>query len=306
MGLILDNTSYQITALLFYSKGEIIQMEIALESTVITHGFPYPENIEIALRLEQVAKENGCQPKTIGIISGEVKIGLTENEIRNLANHENVIKSGVRELPYVISKKLWASTTVSGTIRLAANNSIKVFATGGIGGVHHGKWDVSQDIIELARTRIIVISAGPKSILDLPNTSEMLETFGVLTVGYQTDEMPAFYSRHSGIGILPVDSADEIVRIYNTMDSMGLEGSLLVFNPIPKEYELSEGEVNDWVRKADHELREKNISGKQVTPFLLKELANLSGGRTIQSNKRLLENNVSLGCEILSSLAGSY
>lgn len=278
-------------------------MEIALESTVFTHGFPYPHNIEIALRLEQVAKDNGCQPRTIGIINGEPKIGLSEKEINDLANHENVIKAGVRELPYVIGKNLWASTTVSATMRLAVMHSIKAFATGGIGGVHHGKWDVSQDIMELSRTRIIVISAGPKSILDLAITSEMLETFGVLTVGFKTDEMPAFYSRHSGIQILPVDTTDEVVNIFRSMDSVGMESGLLVFNPIPAEYEIPDDLVQDWVAKAEEDLRKNHILSKQVTPFLLQKLAEYSEGRTVQSNKMLLENNVLLGCEILKALA---
>ena len=274
-------------------------MEIALESTVFTHGFPYPHNIEIAMRLEQVAKDNGCQPGTIGIINGEPKIGLSEKEINDLVNHENVIKAGVRELPYIIGKDLWASTTVSATMRLAANHSIKVFATGGIGGVHHGSWDVSQDIIELSRTRIIVISAGPKSILDIAITSEMLETFSVLTVGFKTDEMPAFYSRHSGIHILSVDTIDEILNIYHSMDSIGIESGLLVFNPIPEEYEIPADLVKDWVDRAEEDLGKNNISGKEVTPFLLQKLAEYSNGRSIESNKMLLENNVLLGCKIL-------
>ncbi len=278
-------------------------MEIALESTVFTHGFDYPHNIEIAMRLEQVAKDNGCQPRTIGIINGEPKIGLSENEINDLANHENVIKAGVRELPYVIGKKFWASSTVSATMRLAASHSIKAFATGGIGGVHHGKWDVSQDIMELSRTRIIVISAGPKSILDLAITSEMLETFGVLTVGYKTDEMPAFYSRNSGIQILPVDTIEEIENIFHSMDSIESKSGLLVFNPIPEEYEIPNDIVKGWVDKAEEDLWKKHISGKQVTPHLLKKLADYSEGQTIQSNKMLLENNVLLGCQILKALA---
>jgi pseudouridylate synthase len=279
-----------------------IPMEIALESTVFTHGFDFPHNIDIALKLEQVAKDNGCQPKTIGVINGEVKIGLSEKEINDLANHENVLKAGVRELAYVIGKKLWSSTTVSATMRLAAANNIEAFATGGIGGVHHGTWDVSQDIMELSRTRIIVVSAGPKSILDLKTTTEMLESFGVLTVGFGTDEMPAFYSRSSGIPILPVDTVDEVVNIYKSMESIGVQSGLLVFNPIPKEYEIPNVDVEKWVVKANKELKENHITGKQVTPFLLRKLAEYSDGRTIQSNKMLLENNVLLSCQILKAI----
>ena len=277
-------------------------MEIALESTVFTHGFDYPHNIDIANKLEQVAKDNGCQPKTIGVINGEVKIGLSEKEIIDLANHEHVIKAGVRELGYVIGKKLWASTTVSATMRLAAANNIKAFATGGIGGVHHGTWDVSQDIMELSRTRIIVVSAGPKSILDLGTTSEMLESFGVLTVGFGTDEMPAFYSRSSGIPVLPVDTVDDVKNIYKSMDSLDIKSGLMVFNPIPKEYEISNSDVEEWVERANIELKENHISGKQVTPFMLRKLAEYSNGQTIQSNKILLENNVLLGCQILKAI----
>jgi pseudouridylate synthase len=278
------------------------QMEIALESTVFTHGFDFPHNIDIAMKLEQVARDNGCQPRTIGIINGEVKIGLSEKEVKDLANHDHVLKAGVRELGYVIGKKLWSSTTVSATMRLAAANKIKAFATGGIGGVHHGTWDVSQDIMELSRTRIIVVSAGPKSILDLATTSEMLESFGVLTVGYKTDEMPAFYSRKSGISVLPVDSVGEVVRIYESMKTVGVKSGLLVLNPISEEHEIPNADVEKWVVRANIELKENHITGKQVTPFLLRKLAEYSDGRTIQSNKMLLENNVRLGCQILKAI----
>ena len=198
---------------------------------------------------------------------------------------------------------MWASTTVSATMRLASANGIQAFATGGIGGVHHGSWDVSQDILELSRTRIIVVSAGPKSILDLPGTSEMLESFGVVTVGFQTDAMPAFYSRASGINILPVDSVGEVTDIYQAMGEMGNSSGLLVFNPIPAEHEIADDVVHGWVMQANEALHAQKITGKGVTPFLLRKLAALSDGQTVASNKVLLENNVKLGCDILNAMA---
>ncbi len=277
-------------------------MELALESTLITHGFPSPTNLEVAFALEKAAREEGCRPKTIGVLAGEIKVGLNEHEIRALAEQKNVVKAGVRELPVVVAQRLWASTTVSATMHIADIHHIPVFATGGIGGVHYGKWDVSQDIIELAKTRMIVVSAGPKAILDLCATQEMLETFGVTTVGFQVDEMPAFYSRSSGLSIQRVSSPQEIAEIYRVKKSLDLGGALLVFNPVPTQYEINNKEVEEWVAKANSDLEEARVTGKQVTPFLLSRMAVHSSNRTILSNIRLLENNVRLGCKIALAL----
>jgi pseudouridine-5'-phosphate glycosidase len=273
-------------------------MKIALESTLITHGFSHPKNIEVALLLEDTARSLGCQPQTIAVLDGQIRVGLTEAEIRELASREGVTKAGVRELPLVLASKGYASTTVSATMRIAHNSGIPVFATGGIGGVHPGDWDVSQDILELSRTGMVVVSAGPKAILDLRGTHEMLETYGVTVVGYQTDEMPAFYSRSAGIPISRVNSPQEIVQIYKAAQELKLPGAVLVFNPIPPDYEIPESQIEIWRDQSLADLRDEGVSGKEVTPFLLSKMAEHSQGRTIDSNIQLLKNNVILGCQI--------
>jgi pseudouridine-5'-phosphate glycosidase len=280
-------------------------MMIALESALITHGLPRPLNIEVALQLQAVAEDHGCQAKTIGIIGGEIRVGLSEDDMKLLAEQRDIVKAGVREIPLVVAQKLWASTTVSATARIANLNGIHAFATGGIGGVHPGRWDVSQDIIELSRTRIVVVSSGPKSILDLQATYEMLETFGVTVVGFRTEEMPAFYSRSSGIALPRVHDTDEIADIYRSLESLGLPGAVLVFNPIPGEYEIANAEFEEWLRRSVADLTATGVSGKDVTPFLLRKLAEYSGGRTVASNVELLKANVRLACEIAISLRES-
>jgi pseudouridine-5'-phosphate glycosidase len=273
-------------------------MKIALESTLITHGFSHPKNIEVALLLEDTARSLGCQPQTIAVLDGQIRVGLTEAEIRELASREGVTKAGVRELPLVLASKGYASTTVSATMRIAHNSGIPVFATGGIGGVHPGDWDVSQDILELSRTGMVVVSAGPKAILNLRGTHEMLETYGVTVVGYQTDEMPAFYSRSAGIPISRVNSPQEIVQIYKAAQELKLPGAVLVFNPIPPDYEIPESQIEIWRDQSLADLRDEGVSGKEVTPFLLSKMAEHSQGRTIDSNIQLLKKNVILGCQI--------
>ncbi len=273
-------------------------MRVALESTVITHGLPFPQNVETAIALENIVKEHGGNPATIGIIDGEIKIALTVDEINRMAKEERVIKAGVRELSIVIAQKKCASTTVSATSRLAYLNGIDVFATGGIGGVHPGDWDVSQDLFELAKTPIVVVSAGPKAILNLQGTHEMLESLGVTVVGYQTDEMPAFYSRRSGIALPRVNSPEEIAQILKASKNLGLTNAILVFNPIPPEHELRNEEVESWKNLSNQDLEQSGITGKGVTPFLLSRMAVHSKGKTIVSNRSLLENNVSLASKI--------
>jgi pseudouridine-5'-phosphate glycosidase len=273
-------------------------MKVALESTVITHGLPYPQNVETAFSMEKIVRENGGVPATIGVLAGKIKIGMTANEIERMAQQENVFKAGVRELPIMLAQKRWASTTVSATARLAYLNKIHVFATGGIGGVHPGHWDVSMDLMELSRTPIVVVSAGPKAILDLPGTYEILETIGVTVVGYQVDEMPAFYSRSSGIGLPRANDPAEIAEMLMQTRKLGLTNAVLVFNPIPAQDELSNEEVEGWKNLSNQDLAEAGISGKQVTPFLLARMAHHSAGRTIKSNRSLLENNVLLATHI--------
>jgi pseudouridine-5'-phosphate glycosidase len=273
-------------------------MKVALESTVITHGLPYPQNVETALSMENIVRENGGVPVTIGVLAGKIKIGMTADEIERMAKEENVFKAGVRELPIMLAQKRWASTTVSATARLAYLNKIHVFATGGIGGVHPGPWDVSMDLMELSRTPIVVVSAGPKAILDLPGTYEILETIGVTVVGYQVDEMPAFYSRSSGIGLPRANDPAEIAEMLMQSRKLGLTNAILVFNPIPAQDELSNEEVEAWKTLSNQDLAAAGVSGKQVTPFLLARMAHHSAGRTVRANRSLLENNVLLATQI--------
>lgn len=278
-------------------------MKVALESTVITHGLPYPQNIDTAIGMEKIVRDNGGLPATIGILDGEVKIGMTGVEINRLAREPHVFKAGVRELPIVIAQHSCASTTVSATAHLAYLNNIMVFATGGIGGVHTGTWDVSQDLFELSRTPIIVVSAGPKAILDLNGTSEMLESIGVSVVGFQTDEMPAFYSRKSGIPILPATSAEEIASMLLVSKKLNLTSAVMVFNPIPSENEIKNEEIDRWKELSIKDLQNTKISGKEVTPFLLSRMAFHSDHRTVVSNQSLLENNAKLATQISIALS---
>jgi pseudouridine-5'-phosphate glycosidase len=277
-------------------------MKVALESTVITHGLPYPDNVRTALALEKIVRDFGGEPLTIAVIAGQVRIGLTPDEIERFAKTEEVFKAGVRELPVVIARGQTASTTVSATARLASLNGAPVFATGGIGGVHPGRWDVSQDLYELARTPEIVVCAGPKAILDLPGTAEMLETLAVTVVGYQTSEMPAFYTRKSGVSVPRVDNPQAIAVIYMRQRELQLPGAVLVFNPIPVEFELAEADVEHWTALSNTDLKEAGVTGKEVTPFLLSRMAHHSKTATVRSNLGLLENNVRLACQISAAL----
>ncbi|WP_126993400.1 pseudouridine-5'-phosphate glycosidase [Thermosipho globiformans] len=274
---------------------------VALESTVIAHGLPYPENLKVAQEFEDIVYKNGCVPATIGILKGEVIVGLSKDQIIELVD-DNPIKVGTREISYAIAMKKSAATTVSSTARIASLAGIKVFATGGIGGVHRGGWDVSQDIIELSKTNIIVVSAGCKSILDIKKTLEFLETFQVLTVGYKTEYFPIFYNGLSEEKIYKVESADEIARIFNEKNKLKLESAILVANPIPEDYVLDNNEIEGYIKIIEKEIEEKDIRGKEVTPYMLKRLVELSNGKTLESNIALLKNNVELACKIAQSL----
>jgi len=277
---------------------------LALESTVIAHGLPFPINIDTAVELEELAAEIGCSAKTIGIIAGQIKVGLSREEIVQIASRKDVLKIGTAEIPFALAKKMWAATTVSATMRIAHLNNIKVFATGGIGGVHKiDQWDVSQDLAELSRTRMIVVSAGPKSILDLRSTVEMLETFQITVVGYKTDELPAFYCKSTSIHINRVDSFEEIASIFLFKEKFNLPGAVLVFNPIPDEHAIEVEQFEEWYRLSEHDLDASSVKGKGVTPFLLSRLAHYSKGKTVRSNVELLKNNVKVACEILNQLS---
>ncbi|HBT39961.1 MAG: Pseudouridine-5'-phosphate glycosidase [Thermotoga sp. 50_1627] len=276
---------------------------VALESTVIAHGLPRPLNVQVAQQLENLARQKGCEPKTIAIIEGQIKAGVTLEELVQLGMRDDVMKIGVAEIPVAVAKKAWAATTVSATIRIASKHGVEVFATGGIGGVHDiEEWDVSQDLVELSRTRMIVVCAGPKSLLDLKATVEMLETLQVTVLGYRTDRLPAFYVREVDIPVLRVDDVSEIAAIYFAKCRLDLPGSVLVLNPVPAEYEISAEQLFEWDRIAKEELRKAKIEGKAVTPFLLAKLAEISNGKTVRSNVELLKNNVSLACDIANEL----
>ena len=282
------------------------QPVVALESTIISYGMPYPKNVETALRVEQVIRNAGCIPATIGIIEGEPIIGMSAEEIELFGKREGIVKVSRRDLPIVYAKKLWGATTVAATMILARQADIEVFVTGGIGGVHrHGNetFDISADLQELSRTDVTVVCAGAKAILDLPLTMEYLETMGVPVLGYQTKELPAFYTRKSGIALeYSFDTPLELAMIIKEKRKAHLHGGFLITNPIPEEYALDENLMNQSVNQALKESDEKGIHGKDVTPFLLRRVVELTGGESLESNIQLVLNNARLGAEIAKEL----
>ncbi|HPC38326.1 MAG TPA: pseudouridine-5'-phosphate glycosidase [Exilispira sp.] len=276
---------------------------IALESTIITHGLPYPTNLEVAKNCQDVAFQNGAIPATIGIINGVAKVGLSDDEIEFLAkNATSCFKASTKDLGYCYAKKLNAGTTVAATLFLARKAKIDCFATGGIGGVHRNAektFDISADIHALSSYGGIVVCAGCKSILDIAKTIEILETYEVPVWGYKTDEFPAFYSRKSGFNLqLKAENEEEIANSYIFNQNLGLNSSILVVNPIEKSDEIPYEEVSQIIDKAVLEMEEKGIYGKEVTPFLLDRLSKLSEGRTLFANKSLIYNNVKVASKI--------
>ncbi len=280
-----------------------MKKEVALESTVIAHGLPKGINFETALNMERAVRENGGTPRTIGILGGEIVVGLTNEQIKKLGMASNVLKVGTAEIAYPTAMKRDAATTVSATMAISRTSGISVFATGGIGGVHRGiDWDVSQDIIELSRTRMIVVSAGVKSILDVPKTLEFLETFGVTVVGYRTDCFPLFHCSKSPYRInLTINSPEEAVQILKEKERLGIEGGVLVANPIPESDSMNFDELSTLIESALKSAETNGVSGKALTPYLLSRLAELSEGKTLDANISLLINNASLGGLIAAS-----
>jgi pseudouridine-5'-phosphate glycosidase len=266
---------------------------VALESTVIAHGLPYPNNIETALRCEAAVRISGAVPATIAIIGGEFRVGLSRDEIEFLASGSDIRKASTRDLSIAVANKLNCATTVSTTAFIAHRSGIKVFATGGIGGVHRGyPADVSADLPMLAETPVMVVCSGAKMILDIAATREWLETHGVAVLGWQCDEMPAFYSRSSGLNAdHRVDSASDAALVTAARDALGMRQATLMTVPVPKEFELPRDEMESIISAAIAEVDRQGISGKDVTPFLLSELTKASGGRTLKANIALLENN---------------
>lgn len=279
---------------------------VALESTIISHGMPFPYNLQTANEVERTVRENGAVPATIGIINGEIKIGLSKKEIELLASTKGVMKLSTREIPLCLAYRKNGATTVSATLFIAESVKIDVFATGGIGGVHRGvlkNFDISRDLEELAIRDMIVVSAGVKSILDLQKTIEYLETKGVLVLGYKTGEFPAFYSRKSGIKIQKVDTVEEIVSIFNMKKKYSLKGALLVTNPVPEEDEIPFEVEEKWIRQATKEAEKEKIEGQSLTPYLLAKLCTLSNGKTLKSNISLIKNNAKLASLISKKLS---
>lgn len=283
------------------------QPVVALESTIISHGMPYPKNIEMAKNVSKIIRENGAVPATIAIIDGVLKVGLTEEEIEFLGTSKDVVKASRRDLPFIISKKLTGATTVATTMILADLAGVKVFATGGIGGVHRGAqetFDISADLLELANTNVAVICAGAKSILDIGLTLEYLETNGVPVVGFGTDELPAFYTRKSGFGVdYRVDSSMEVATALKAKWDLSLKGGMVIGNPIPEEFEMDYDTINNAIESALKEAEEKNIAGKNVTPFLLDKVKTITAGKSLESNIELVYNNAKVAAQIAKDLS---
>lgn len=279
---------------------------VALESTIISHGMPYPQNVETALKVEEIIREHGAVPATIGIIGGRLKAGLTSEEIDYMGRAKNIAKVSRRDIPYLIAHKRDGATTVASTMIIASMAGIRVFATGGVGGVHRGAektMDISADLEELAMTEVAVVCAGAKSILDLGLTLEYLETKGVPVLGYQTEELPAFYTRKSGFGVdYKVDTPEEIADILRTKWDLGLKGGALIANPIPEEYSMDADLITRVIEDAVKEAEALGIKGKDTTPFLLAKIKEITGGESLESNIQLVYNNARLAAEIARSL----
>ena len=278
---------------------------VALESTIISHGMPYPENVKTAKMLEDIVRENGAIPATICLMDGKIKIGLSESELELLGTADNVQKVSRRDMAACLAGRGIGATTVAATMIAANLAGIQVFATGGIGGVHRfaeESFDISADLIEFSRTPVIVVGAGVKAILDIPKTLEYLETYGVPVYGYQTDIFPAFYSVESNSPVQKIDTVDDIVKIYQQTGNLGFSNGMIVANPIPREYEIPFEEMSKYINTALTEAKEKEISGQAVTPFLLSKIVELTEGKSLETNIRLVENNVRLASKIAVAL----
>lgn len=279
---------------------------VCLETTVLTHGMPYPDNVKCALTCEEAVREEGAIPYTIGILNGEIKIGLTKEEIEELGKNTTAIKVSRKDIPYCIANSLTGSTTVAGTMFLANLAKIKIFATGGIGGVHRGfneTMDVSSDLTEFSKTPVSVVCAGPKAILDIPRTLEYLETQGVPVIGYQTKKMPLFYTRTSEYDLdISADDALQVAKMIHVSDVLGLKHGSLIVNPIPEEYSLDYSWMDERIQKALKMMEKDNITGKKVTPYLLDKLVALTEGQSLKSNVALIVNNAKVAGKIAYQL----
>ena len=279
---------------------------VALESTIISHGMPYPENVESALNCEKIIRENNVVPATIAIIGGKIKIGLNKDELEYMGKTKNIIKVSRRDLPAVISLKKDGATTVTTTMIATSLAGIKIFSTGGIGGVHRyaqETFDISADLQELANTKVAVICAGAKSILDISLTKEYLETYGVPILGYKTENFPGFYTRESGYKVdYKIDDTKEIANIIYTKWKLGLEGGVVICNPIPEEYAMDRNYIDKIIDDTVKEAKDKKIKGKDVTPFILAKLHSITENKSLKANKELVYNN----CKVASLIANDY
>ena len=280
---------------------------VALESTIISHGMPYPENVKTALMLENIISEAGAVPATIGIIDGDIVVGMSPEQIEEFGKRRDIRKVSRRDLPVVVAKKEWGATTVAATMIIAEKAGIEVFVTGGIGGVHRNAattFDISADLEEFAMTDVTVISSGAKAILDLPLTLEYLETKGVIVLSYQSDEFASFYSRDSGLKIEDrIESADEAAAIIKNKRDLKLRGGILISNPVPREAEMPKAEIDQAIDEALGKAEKNGIKGKEVTPFLLREIATITKGKSLAANIRLIKNNALLGAAVAKALA---
>lgn len=281
---------------------------VALESTIISHGMPYPKNVETALKVEEIVRENGAIPATIAIIQGKLTVGITPEEIDYLGKKGlDVAKASRRDIPVLVSRGEDGATTVAATMIIANLAGIKLFATGGIGGVHRGAettMDISADLEELSNTNVNVVCAGAKSILDIGLTLEYLETKGVPVVGYETEELPAFYTRESGFKVnYRMDSPLEIAKAIKAKNDLGLDGAMLITNPIPEEYSMDKDLINGVIEEAVLEANKLGVKGKDITPYLLDKIQKITEGKSLEANIQLVYNNVRLGAKIAKELS---
>ena len=278
---------------------------VALESTIISHGMPFPQNLETALEVESIIRKEGAIPATIAVVEGRIKIGLSNLELEQFAQGTKTVKVSSRDVPLVLSQKQDGGTTVAATMICARMAGISVFVTGGIGGVHRGSektMDISGDLMELARTNVAVVCAGIKSILDIPRTLEYLETQGVPVIGYRTDEFPAFYTTTSGYSVQSrINTAEEIARCMKVKWELGLEGGMVIANPVLREDAMDEEVIEEAITKSLKEASEKGIDGKAVTPFLLERISQLTDGESLKTNIALVCNNALVGAKIASA-----
>lgn len=281
---------------------------VALESTIVSHGMPYPENVETALAVERIVRDGGAAPATIAVIGGRVKLGLNEDEFERLGRASDLLKLSRADLPQAVAARRDGATTVAATMLLANLAGVQTFATGGIGGVHRGadrSFDVSADLYELARTPVTVVCAGAKALLDLPATLEVLETLGVPAIVYGSDEFPAFWSRESGLpSPMRCDSVEEIARFVQTQRELGLAAGTLVANPIPVAEEIPRSEMEPWIAAASAEAQRAGIRGKAVTPWLLERIGRLSAGRSLTANIALIKSNARLAAAVAGLAPG--